>query len=85
MNQAFPMHVLEALQYLIEQHQSGLRREFSATEIKQVLKRWAEQLRDHVDLVFLHADALVDQLWISFAGKVLKMLELVQKLRETTV
>ena len=76
-NQTFTMHVLETLQDLIEQHQRGLRREFSAAKIEQVLQCRTEQLRDHVDLVFFHTDALVNQLWISFAGEVLKMLEFI--------
>ena len=77
MNEAFSMHVLKALQDLIEQHQRGLRREFSAAKIEQVLQCRTEQLRDHVDLVFFDTDALVNQLWISFAGEVLEMLEFI--------
>lgn len=67
MDDTFFVHELKASNDLNEEHQAGLERELSTTEIEQVLERRAEQLLDHEYEVLLHDDALVVQSWEAVA------------------
>ena len=84
MNHPLLMHELESLQDLAEEHKARLEGEFTAAKIEEVLQRRPQQFLNHENEVMFNDDSLVVQHGEAVAGQEFQILELHEKLRETT-
>ena len=76
------VHVLDALQNLIEEHEGGLEGELLAAQNKQVFQTGPQQLGDHENKFVFHADTLLDEFGKAHRVERVEVLDLSQQLGE---